>query len=136
MKNNLYFIVKVLLVLKIKSLLRLFGHVGKTAWLERGLISKFMTSKPGLRTIAIHILPSISESKGNQTIKVCQLIEYNKTNYFLRRLCGKWGRETSYRPLFIFWKILILGWRQVACSLVLLYFNSLWLKIKTNCTKL
>ena len=32
------------------------------------LISKFMTSQPGLKAIAIHILPNISQSKGNQTI--------------------------------------------------------------------
>ena len=36
-----------------------------------------MTSQPGLQTIAIHILPNISQSKGNQTIKFGQLIEFN-----------------------------------------------------------
>ena len=36
MKNDFYFILKALLVLKIlKFLSRLFGHVGKTAWSER-----------------------------------------------------------------------------------------------------
>ena len=47
-----------------------------------GLISKFMTSQPGSQTIAIHILPNISQSKGNQTIKFGQLIVYNKRNHF------------------------------------------------------
>ena len=61
-----------------------------------------MTSQPGLQTIAIHILPNISQSKGNQTMKFGQLIEYNKRNIFLQKLCGKWDRETSSRPLFIF----------------------------------
>ena len=61
-----------------------------------------MTSQPGLQTIAIHILPNISQSKGNQTIKFGQLIEYNKRNIFLQELCRKWGKETSFRPLFIF----------------------------------
>ena len=94
-------------VLKIfKFLSRLFGHVGKTAWLENSLISNFMTSQPGLQTIAIEILPNISQSEGNQTMKSGQLIEYNKRNYFLQT-CRKWGRETSFRPLFIFWKNLI-----------------------------
>ena len=37
-----------------------------------------MTSQPGLQTIAIHILPNISQSKGNQTMKFSRLIEYNK----------------------------------------------------------
>ena len=61
-----------------------------------------MTSQPGLQTIAIHILPNISQSKGNQTIKFGQLIEYNKRNIFFQKLCRKWGKETSPRPLFIF----------------------------------
>ena len=68
-----------------------------------------MTSQPGLQTIAIHILPNISKSKGNQTMKFGQLIEYNKGNNFLQKLCGKWGRETSSKPFFIFWKSLIWG---------------------------
>ena len=47
------------------------------------LTSKFMTSKPGLQIIGIHILPNISQRKGNQTMKLGQLIEYNKINFFL-----------------------------------------------------
>ena len=50
---------------------------------------KIMTSKPGLQTIPVHILPNISQSKGNQTMKFGQLIEYNKRNIFLQKLCGK-----------------------------------------------
>ena len=53
------------------------------------LTSKFMTTKPGLQTIAIHILPNISKSKGNQTMKFGQLIEYNKKNIFLQKLYGE-----------------------------------------------
>ena len=45
-----------------------------------------MTSQPGLRTIAIHILPIISKSKGSQTMKYGQLIESNKRNIFLQKL--------------------------------------------------
>ena len=37
-----------------------------------------MASQPGLKTIAIHILLNISQSKGNQTMKFGQLIEYNR----------------------------------------------------------
>ena len=33
-----------------------------------------MTSQRGSQTVAIHILPNISRSKGNQTIKYGQLI--------------------------------------------------------------
>ena len=55
-----------------------------------------MTTQPGLQTIAIHILPNISQSKGNQTMKFGynkniknNLIEYNKINIFLHKLCEK-----------------------------------------------
>ena len=53
------------------------------------LTSNLMTSQTGLQAIAIHILPNISQSKGNQTIEFGQLIEYNKRNIFLQKLCRK-----------------------------------------------
>ena len=53
------------------------------------LTSKFMTSEPGLETIAIYVLPNISQSKGNQTMKFGQLMEYNMGNIFLQKLCRK-----------------------------------------------
>ena len=37
-----------------------------------------MKSQPSLQAIAIHILPNISQSKSNQTMKFGQLIEYDK----------------------------------------------------------
>ena len=46
-------------------------------------------SQPGLQTIAIHILSNISQSKNNQTMKLVQLIEHNKRDIFLQKLCGK-----------------------------------------------
>ena len=48
-----------------------------------------MTSQPGLQTIPIHILPDISDSKGEQTMKFGQLLEYNKRNIFLQKLRRK-----------------------------------------------
>ena len=36
-----------------------------------------MMSQLGKQTIAIHILPNISRSKGNQTMKLGQLTEHN-----------------------------------------------------------
>ena len=48
-----------------------------------------MKSQSGLQTIAIHILPNISQSKGNQTMKFGQLIEYNKRNIFLLKVYRK-----------------------------------------------
>ena len=35
-----------------------------------------------LQAIAIHILPNISQSKDNQTMKFGESIEYNKKNIF------------------------------------------------------
>ena len=64
MKNALYFVLKIF-----KLLPWLFGHVEKNSLIrEKRLISKFMTSQSGSQTVtvAIHILPNISWSKGKQ----------------------------------------------------------------------
>ena len=53
-----------------------------------------MTSQPIKQTIAIHILPNISRSKDNQTMKFGQLIEYNMRNIFLAKSYAKCGGET------------------------------------------
>ena len=42
-------------------------------------------SKPGKQTIAIYILPNISRSKGNLTMKFGQAIEYSMRNIFLEK---------------------------------------------------
>ena len=95
MKNSFCFILKALFVLKIFEFLsRLFGHVQKNGLIRKlRLISKFMTSQPGLQTIAIHILLHISQSKHNQTIRFGQLIEYNKRNIFLQKIMQKMRQE-------------------------------------------
>ena len=46
-----------------------------------------MTSQIGTQTIAIHILPDMSRSKGNQEMKFGQLIEYNVRNIFYQKSC-------------------------------------------------
>ena len=51
------------------------------------VISKFLTSKPAQQTIGIHISSNISRSKSNQTMKIGQLIEYDKGNIFMQTLC-------------------------------------------------
>ena len=56
-----------------------------------------MTSQPGWQTIVIHILPNISRSKGNQTMKIGQLIEYNMRNDILEKSYTECGWETSSR---------------------------------------
>ena len=56
-----------------------FSLCRKTAW----LISKFVTSQPGKQTIAMNISPNTSRSKGVQTMKSGQLIQYIMRNIFL-----------------------------------------------------
>ena len=56
-----------------------------------------MTSQPGKQTIGIHILPNISKSKDNWTIKFGQLIEYNIRNIFLEKSYTKYSGETVPR---------------------------------------
>ena len=43
-------------------------------------------SQTGTQTITMNILPDISESKGNQTMKFDQLREYHMKNSFLQKL--------------------------------------------------
>ena len=59
-----------------------------------------MTSQPNSQIITIDILPNISRSKSNQTMKFGQLIEYIKGNIFLQEVSRKKGRET--RPSLFF----------------------------------
>ena len=44
-----------------------------------------MMSQTGLQTIAIEILPNISQIKGYQTMKFGQLIEHKEANIFLQK---------------------------------------------------
>ena len=57
-----------------------------------------MMSQPGYQTVIIHILPNISRSKDNQTMKFVRLIEYNMRNIFLEKSYTKCGGETFSRP--------------------------------------
>ena len=57
-----------------------------------------MTSQPGKQTIAMHIMPNISKSKDNKTVKFGQLIEYNMRKIFLEQSYPKCGGETSPKP--------------------------------------
>ena len=57
-----------------------------------------MMSQPSYQTIVIHILPNISRSKGNQTMKFGQLIECNMRNIFLEKSYAKCYGKTSPRP--------------------------------------
>ena len=48
--------------------------------------------------MAIHMLPNISRSKSNQTVKFGQLINYNMRHIFLEKLYTKYGGEAIPRP--------------------------------------
>ena len=49
--------------------------------------------------ITLHMLPNISRSTGNQTMKFGQLIEYNLRNIFVEKSYTKCAAETIPRPL-------------------------------------
>ena len=66
-------------------------------------------------------------------MKFGQLIEHNKINIFLQKLCRNRGRVTSSRPLFVFWKSLIWGegkwtadWFQYISIALSLPYNKNW----------
>ena len=44
-----------------------------------------MTSQAGRQIRTMYILPNILRSKGNQVMKISQLIEYNMKNIFLEK---------------------------------------------------
>ena len=93
-----FFILKALFVLKIfKICLDSLFMENKDLIRKISSISRFMTSKRGKQTIAIHMLINISRSKNNQAIKFGQLIEYNMRNIFFEISCTKCGGETIPR---------------------------------------
>ena len=104
MKNTFYFTLESLFVLKIFNFLVMYksGLIRKIRF-----ISKFMTSQSGQQSIAIHILPNISRSKDNQTMKFGQLIEYNKRETFVEKSYTKCDEETIPRPFFLKLKLSI-----------------------------
>ena len=61
------------------------------------LVLKFMTSQFGKQAIAIHILPNISRSIDNQTMKFGQKNIFQE-NIFHHKSYTKCGRETIHRP--------------------------------------
>ena len=85
MKIAFYFMLKALFVFEIFTFLpRHFGYVGK-----RPDKKIFMTSQTGQQMITIHMLPSISRSKGNQTMKFGKIMGYDIRNIFLEKSYAK-----------------------------------------------
>ena len=52
-----------------------------------------MTSQPRKQIIAIHILPNITRSKGNLTMKFDQLIKYITSEIFFSKIMQKARQE-------------------------------------------
>ena len=99
MENAFYFIVKALFVFKIfKFLTGFFWSSRKSSLVNLKIYG--VTNR--LQTNSIHILPIVSRSKGNRTMKFGQLIQYNKRH--IQISCRKWGKKLGYRPLFVFLK--------------------------------
>ena len=93
MKNAFYFILKALFILKI------FKYFN--CW--RYLISKFITSQTMKQIITMCILPNISRSKDNQTVKCGHLTEYEVGNIKSHR---KMRQGDSFQTSLLFKKSL------------------------------
>ena len=93
-----------------------------------------MMSQPGKGKIAIHILPNISRSEGNQTMVFGQLTEYNLINIFLEKSYAKFGGETIPRPFPEKSKLSIslAQYSKVLYSLFLLYVKLKAIEIYQN----
>ena len=83
--------------------------------------------------ITMHILPNTSRSKGNQTVKFDQLIEYNMRNVFLEISDTKYGGRASPRLFYKKSKLSISLDQQseILWSLFLLYvqvevYQNMW----------
>ena len=83
-----------------------FFHVGK--WLDVKVKVNFKIYHiANWEIIETHTLSSVSRSKGNQTIKFGQLVEYNIRNIFFENSCPKCDVETTPRPFSEKWKLTI-----------------------------
>ena len=88
MKNAFLFTLKAFLILKIsKFLYWLFGHVGKRLDQKEKVDFKIYDIRIWVtkNCNAIHVFRNMSRSKGNQTTKFGQLIEYNTRNILLEK---------------------------------------------------
>ena len=95
-----------------------------------------MTSQPGYQTITMHILPNISRSKCNQTVKFDQLIQYNKMFLFKNHAENESGRLVL--DLFNFFKKPLYQVKASGLQLSFTKFRqpSNWHTIKLSCIKL
>ena len=83
------------------------------------------------------MLPKISRNKSNQTIKLCQLIEYNKGN-FHSKITHVIRQGDQIQTSFYFFKNAEYEVKTTILQLIFSVFRQLsnWDNIKTNCIKL
>ena len=81
------------------------------------LVSKLMTSSTEKQIITIHILPSTSRGKDNQTMKFGHLIEYNVGDN------PENETERQVPGLFLFFQKKPYMREKVACILVSVFFE-------------
>ena len=107
MKNYLYFNLKRFLFLRyINFCPDFFGHVGKRLDKEAEINFKIYDVINWKKKIAMHILPNILRSRGNQTMKVGQLIEYKRRNIFPQNHAENKEVRLFPQPFLIFKKLL------------------------------
>ena len=88
-----------------------------------------MTSRTGQQIITIHTLLNISRSKGNQTMKFGQLVEFKMKNIFLEKL-----EPTFYTQSFSATEASILKLR--CCPFALTLYRSFYKSKKRSVTSL
>ena len=124
MKNAYYFTLKAIFVLKIFKFLSWgSGQVEKRLHWKDKIVFKVHDVTTWEKTITMYILPNISRSKGNWTMKFDQLIEYNMGNIFLGKSYSKCCGETIPRPFPKNSKLSIFlnQYSKVSYSLILMY---------------
>ena len=101
------------------------------------LIPKFIISQPDSQTSTIHILLNISQSKGNQTMKLTSQQNITREIFFFKiHAKNEVGRLVP--DLFLFLKKLYMKVKASNLQLSSNIFRqrSTWHTIKTNCLKL
>ena len=64
-------------------------------------------------------------------MKFGDLIEHPKRNIFHYKSCRKWDRETSSRPLFVFWRSFVLGKSKWSAA----WFRYISIALKLACNR-
>ena len=112
-----------------------FGSCRRVAWLKDQVNVNIFDVTVWKKTISRHILPTISRSESNQTMRLSQLIECDITNIFLEKSNAKGGWRNYYKTFF--WKIKIENIPRSSLKSYTICFNSIpsWVLLKYTETK-